>query len=270
MMTSPPTRPRVSRSDLEVPDVPRAPWSVIGDDFMRDWGRPNGEPMPEHVEVLGPSGSGKSRFVAQILQERALRRSAHEVFIATKPADETIMKLGWPIVKDWRGVSQNQQCIFWPRTGALGARRKVFQERRIRDLLDRLWEPNSNTVITFDEIAYVQKLSRELFDIIEMYLREGRSSGITLVMGKQRPQGVTREMHANTVWVVSFRPADHEDMERTAELFGAKRQWVPILESLRQDEFEFLIMNRRTKVAFISTMDVPLPKLRRDSVARAA
>jgi hypothetical protein len=237
---------------------------------MRDWGRPDGKVMPEHMEVLGPSGTGKSRFIAQILQERAVRRQAHEVFIATKPADATIVKLGWPIVKDWRGVSQNPQVIFWPRTGALGARRKAYQEARIRDLLDRLWEPGSNTVVCFDEIAYVQKLSRELFDIIEMYLREGRSSGITLVMGKQRPQGVTREMHANTVWVISFKPADQDDTERTAELFGPRKLWVPILDSLNQDAYEFLIMNRRTKVAFISTIDTPLPRLRRNSVAKAA
>jgi hypothetical protein len=269
-MTSPATPLRDSRSDQEVPDVPRAPWSEIGDPFIEEWGRPGGKTMPEHMEVLGPSGSGKSRFIAQVLQDRAVRRQAHEVFIATKPADDTIMELGWPIVKDWRGVNQEAQCIFWPRTGATGARRKAYQEAKIRDLLDRLWGPDANTVITFDEIAYVQKLSRELFDIIEMYLREGRSSGITLVMGKQRPQGVTREMHANTVWVVSFKPADRDDAERTAELFGARKLWLPILESLDQDAYEFVILNRRTGAAYISWIDVPLKKLPRSSVARTA
>lgn len=269
-MISPAMPRRASPSEDVVPDVQRAPWSEIGGEFIAEWGRPDGRNMPEHLEVLGPSGSGKSRLVAQILQDRFLRRHAHEVFIATKPADDTIMGLGWPVVTDWRGVSQEQVSIFWPRTGALGARRKAYQEQRIRDLLDRLWHPGSNTVICFDEIAYVQKLSRELWDIIEMYLREGRSSGITLVMGKQRPQGVTREMHANTVWVVSFKPADREDTERTAELFGSKRVWVPILESLDQDRYEFLILCRRTGVAYISWIDVPLKKLERNSYTHAA
>lgn len=267
-MTSPLSTRRGSPAEL--PDVPRAPWSVIGEDFTRDWGRPNGEPMPEHMEVLGPSGSGKSRLIAQILQERAVRRQAHEVFIATKQADATILEMGWPVVKDWRGVSQAPQCIFWPRTSALGSRRKAYQEARVRELLDRLWHPDSNTVICFDEIAHIQGLSAELRDTVEMYLREARSSGITLVMGKQRPQGVTREMHANTTWVVSFKPGDADDAERTAQLFGNKRDWVPILDSLDRDAYEFLIQNRRTGVAFISTVDTPLPKLRRDSYSRTA
>lgn len=267
-MTSPPSTRR--GSPAEVPDVPRAPWSVIGDDFTREWGRPGGQEEPEHVEVLGPSGSGKTRFVAQILAERAVRRHAHEVFVATKPADKTILQMGWPVVKDWRGVSQNPQCIFWPRTSATGARRRAFHQVRIQDLLDRLWHPDSNTVLTFDEIAYVQSLSPEMRDTIEMYLREARSSGITLLMNKQRPQGVTREMHANTVWVVSFKPRDMEDTERTAELFGSKREWVPILTSLNYDDHEFLIMNRSTGTAYISRIDTPLPKLRRDSYRRAA
>jgi nucleoside-triphosphatase THEP1 len=257
-------------SQVEIPDVPRAPWSEIGDDFLRDWGRPGGKVEPEHIEVLGPSGSGKSYFVACILLARARGRQSHIVFIATKPADRTILKMGWPIVKDWRGVNQNPQCIFWPRTGAIGARRKAYQEQRIRDLLDRLWEPESNTVIVFDEIAYIQKLSRDLADTIDMYLREARSSGITLVMGKQRPQGVTREMHAETTWVISFKPRDRNDAERTAELFGSKREWTPILESLDNTKHEFLIQNRRTGVTFISWIDVPLKPQDRNSVARAA
>lgn len=268
-MTSPVLQRRVSQAE-EIPEVPRAPWSQIGPEFIADWGRPGGKTEPEHVEVLGPSGSGKSYWVACVLQERARRRATHIVFIATKPADKTITSMGWPVVKDWRGVNQNPQCIFWPRTGAIGTRRKLFQAARIQDLLDRLWEPDSNTVIVFDEIAYVQKLSRELAETIDMYLREARSSGITLVMGKQRPQGVTREMHAETTWVISFKPRDRNDAERTAELFGSKKVWVPILESLDNTKHEFLIQNRRTGTAYISWVDVPIRKPTRRTVARPA
>ncbi len=267
-MTSPPTAPRVSPD--APPQVPRAPWSQIGDDFIREWGRPGGRTEPEHIEVLGPSGSGKSYFVARVLMDRTRRRQSHAVFVATKPADSTILRMGWPIVKDWRGVQKNAQCIFWPRTKAIGQRRRAYQEERIRDLLDHLWEPESNTVLILDEIAYIQGLSRELRDTIEMYLREARSSGITLVMGKQRPQGVTREMHAETAWVISFKPRDRNDAERTAELFGSKKEWVPVLESLDNTRHEFLIQCRRTGVTFISWIDRPVQKPQQRGYGRAA
>lgn len=267
-MTFPSSRLRGSADEL--PDVPRAPWSEIGPDFQREWGRPGGKVNPEHLEVLGLSGSGKSYFQARILQDRVRARGAHVVFIATKPADETIVGLGWPIVDDWRGVQQNPQCIFWPRTSATGKRREAYHERKIQDLLDRLWHPESNTIVVFDEVAYIQGLSPDLAKTVNMYLREGRSSGITLIMGKQRPQGVTREMHANTKWVVTFAMADRDDAERAAQLFGSKREWTPIIESLDADRFEFLIKCRRTGTAYISWIDVPLKPVERKRVALTA
>lgn len=255
-MTFPTTRHRASRP--EIPDVRRVPWSVLGPEFTRDWGRPNGENNPEHVEILGTTGSGKTYLEATMLQDRAIRRHSGIIVVCTKPADKTILKLGWPVVGDWRGVRRHEQVIFWPRTKALGARRKAFQAARIQDLLDRLWTPDSNNVIAFDEFAYVQGLTPDLRDTLDIYLREGRSSGISLVLMKQRPQGVTREMHAETQWKASFRPMDHDDAERTAQLFGSKREWTPILEQLNPENHEFLIQRKLTGASFISWVDTPI------------
>jgi len=248
-----PTRP-------EIPDVPRAPWSEIGPGFIRDWGRPNGRTEPEHLEVLGPSGSGKSLFTVCILKQRVAAKNSGCVFIATKPADSTIRKLGWEVTQDWRGVQQHPQVVFWPRTRALGTKRKAYQAAKIQELLDRLWVPDSNNIVVWDEIAYIERLSPELRDTVDMYLREARSQGITLVMGKQRPQGVTREMHAETSWAVSFKPADHNDAERSAELFGSKKEWTPILESLNPEKHEFLVQYRKTGASYISWIDKKPPR----------
>jgi hypothetical protein len=231
------------------------PWSVLGPQFTADWGRPGGRTEPEHLEILGPSGSGKSFFLGRILRDRVRRRASAAVYIATKPADKTILSLGWPVVDTWREVQKHDQCVFWPRTKALGSRRRAFQAERIRDLLDHLWVPDSNTVVIWDEMAYIESLDRDIADTAEMYLREGRTMGITNVLGKQRPQGVTREMHAETSWVVSFQPADRSDAERTAELFGSKRDYVPVLETLDLQRHEFLIQYRKARVTYISWID---------------
>ena len=260
--------PRASDEQLaqvpEVPDgpaaVPRIPWSRVGLTFAKEWGRPNGKTMPEHLEILGPSGSGKTFVLKTILRQRVALRKSSVIFLATKPADDTILSLGWPIVDNWRGVEHNEQVIYWPRTRALGARRKAFQAERITDLLDRMWVPDSNRILVFDEIAYVEKLSPELRDTIDTYLREARSQGITLVMGKQRPQGVTREMHAETAWVISFKGRDRNDNERQAELFGSKKEWLPVLESLDTSRHEFLMQYRNTGAAVISWIDAPPPR----------
>ena len=238
--------------------VPRVPWSELGPEFTREWGRPNGKPEPEHVEILGPTGCGKTYLQAHMLADRVRMRHSGVIIVCTKPADGTIRKLGWPIVSDWKGVKRHDQVIFWPRTRSIGAAREEFHAKRIQELLDRLWHPESNNILTFDEFAYVQNLNTDIRKTLDMYLREARSSGITLVLMKQRPQGATREMHAETSWKVSFKPSDHQDAERTAELFGRKREWVDILEHLNPEKHEFLIQRKLTGTAFISWVDTPL------------
>lgn len=235
--------------------VERVPWSVLGPQFTREWGRPGGKAMPEHMEVLGPTGSGKSFFLRRILADRVAARQTAAVYIATKPADDTIASLGWPITDTWRGVQQNPQVIFWPRTKARGPARKAYQAQKLSDLLGHLWVPDSNTIVIWDEITYIERLRRDIADDVEMYLREGRTMGITNILGKQRPQGVTREMHAETSWVVSFQPADRADAERTAELFGAKKEFVPLLEGLDLERHEFLIQYRKARVTYVSWID---------------
>ena len=238
--------------------IEHIPWSVLGPQFIAEWGRPRGEVQPEHMEILGPTGSGKSWFQKSILLERARRRGTHVIVIATKAADSTMTDMGWPIVDTWREVRKHPQCIFWPRTSKIGEEREAFQAAKIEDLLARLWQPNSNTIVVFDEWVYIEGLSRKLRSIMNMYVREGRSHGLTCVMGKQRPQGTQRDMHSESDWKIAFKMNDRNDNERLAELFGAKREWIPVIETLRRDKFEFLIQHKLTGDTYISWIDKPL------------
>jgi hypothetical protein len=221
-----------SLPDLE---VPRVPWSLLGPEFIREWGVPRGEIMPEHLEILGPTGSGKSFFLVDTLRERARRRESSVIYIATKAADRTIDQLGWPVATTWAEVRRHDQVVFWPRTSRRGSARKAFQNEKIADLLGHLWTKDANTIVTFDEFSYVEKLSGDMRDDLEMYLREGRSHGITVVAGKQRVQGVNRDMHSETDWKIAFKMNDADDNERLAELFGDRRLFVPVIEGLDRE-----------------------------------
>lgn len=254
---APPSQVQAGRDMIA--QVEKLPWSILGPEFSAIWGRSDPQdPQPEHMEVVGMNGSGKTHFVAKVLQERMIVRNTPSVIIVTKPDDSTIFKMGWPIVDDWEGVRKNRQCIFWPRTRARGRARKIYHEQKIYDLLDRLWVPNSNRLITFDEIAYAESLSPELRDMIEMYWRESRSQGITMVSLKQRPQGTNRHMHSETKWTVGFVPSDEADKERFAELFGNRKVWMPVFDQMDPENHEFLIRHTITRAAYISWVDTPL------------
>lgn len=248
-----------SRGQLSVVMPARIPWSRLGPHFQADWGRADpANPQPEHLEVLGQSGCGKTYFIGTVMGERAVQRRTAAVCVATKQADETLLKLGWPVVDTLADVRRNRQCIFWPRTSLVGTARKKFLEKNVRGLLDMLWVPNANVMVQFDETGFIEKLSAEVREAVQMYWREGRSHGITVIAGKQRPQGSLREMHSETTWTAAFAPKDEADLERFGELFGPKRAWMEVFRNLDRSRREFLIRNSTTGITYISWVDVPL------------
>jgi hypothetical protein len=262
-LTSASSPPPTSDSDLaqlaQLPGpIERIPWSELGPEFIKNWGRPRGKNEPEHVQVLGPSGSGKGVLLRDILLERARRRQSHMVFIATKPADATTLSMGWPIVDDYRGVLQYDQVIYWPRTNKIGQARKDFLREKVLDLLGRLWHPDANVVVIWDELMRAEKLGPDVKETAEMYFTEGRALGITNVYGKQRTQGVGRDATGNTDWKFTFRMSDLADSERTAELFGPKKLFVPIIQGLDRERFEFLVQHKLDLATYISWVDKPV------------
>lgn len=240
------------------------PWSQLGPEWVEVWAD---APQPEHVEITGQTGSGKTYVLIALLQQRAVRhRDDREILVATKPADDTLRLLGWPIVDDFDGVRAYRQVIFWPRTDLTGTARKRFHAERIADLLNRLWVPNSNVVVAFDEIGYLESLGPELKALIDMYWREARSLGIWMIAMKQRPVHVNRSQHSESRWKFVFPPADRGDMRRFAELLGPPKEWEPVLDELTGRQFVLKYSGRREDlvdgVAYVSWIDerlAPIP-----------
>jgi hypothetical protein len=237
----------------------RMPWSQLGPYFIDVWGRADpGNPQPEHMEIVGQNGSGKTYLLMTCLQQRYARRQSAAVMICTKPDDEIFGKLGWPVIDSPRQLNDNPNAIFWPKTSLTGNRKRDYHERKLKDLLDAIWQPQSNRIVAFDEIGYAESLSGEMRAMIQMYWREGRALGITVIGMKQRPQGALRDMHSEAYWTAAFKPKDRADLERWAELFGAKRDWMPIFDSLDRQRREFIIANPVHDEAYISWVDMDL------------
>lgn len=221
----------------------------------------------QHLEATGQSGSGKSYCLKCVLQLRALWRDSAIIYICTKADDPTVaglFELGWPRAKSFDEVRRHRQSVFWPETSAIGEDKDKLFEKLIYDLLSRIWKPGSNTIVVFDEIGYVEDLSRRLKKLIRQYWREARALGISVVASKQRPIGVVRDQHSESRWKVVFPPADEADMERFAQLLGPPRDWEPVLRALNQEMHQFVLRNTVTKDTFITWIDIDvdgLPKL---------
>ena len=259
-------QPADYRSDPNFRQPQRMPWSELGPQFAKIWGRADPkDPQPEHMEIVGQNGSGKSYLLCTALQDRATRRKDRAVIVCTKKADRVFAKLGWPVVSDTAELSKEPQAIYWPQTKAMGNERKAFHDRKISQLLHELWKPDANVIVAFDEVGYVESLSGDMKALVQQYWREARSLGITVVGMKQRPQGALRDMHSEAYWTAAFKPKDRADLERWAELFGARRDWMPVFDSLDRQKREFIIGNPVYDDAYISWVDVPLHPVRRES-----
>jgi hypothetical protein len=241
----------------------RVPWSRLGPQFAVAFGRADpSDPQPEHIEIIGKKGSGKTHFAGKVYQERAYVQQRPSIIVATKPVDATLAKIGFPVVNTWDQLvakvrDGEQNLIFWPKTHLMGGPKKEYHNSKITDLLDRLWQPGADTDIVIDDWGYTDKLA-DVKERLEQYLREGRSSGLSVGAIKQRPQGSTRLMNSETDWTAAFRPADEADLERWAELFGSRRDWMPVFREVRADKREFVIQHNTSRVSYISWVDTPL------------
>ena len=245
----------------------RVPWSELGPEFIEEWGHKDGKFAPEHMEITGATGSGKTYLAATMLQQRAQLYGSSEIFVVTKPDDDSVPRLGWPVVDTWKELQKYRQAIFWPRTDLTGEDREFYHEQKIyEELLVPLWEPNANTVLTWDEIGYVEELTKKgpgrkkrLKKFIRMIWREARSQGITQVAMKQRPIGVNRDQHSESRIKAVFPPQDRGDAPRFAEMLGAPADWMPVLDDLDEEAHECVLQFRRR--AYITWVDVDLQPL---------
>jgi len=246
---------------------PEVPWSQLGPDFIETWGHDqDGKLQAENWEITGQTGSGKSYLEATALQQRAARWDTSELAVITKNTDDSIPLLGWPVVPDYQELREQKwrQAVFWPQTSLKGQERETFHEKLLFDLFSELWPPPGQTnpvVILLDEVRYIESLSPRLKKMIRMYWREGRSHGISLMAGAQRPVEMVRDQHSESRWKAVFPPADAGDMQRFAEMLGRWKDWQPVLESLDQTAHQFVLRNSFTKDAYITWIDSDLRPL---------
>lgn len=223
------------------------------------WGRPRGKVESEALSVYGPSGSGKTFFSTYVMTQRARLRGTHAVQIATKKADTTLERAGWPIIDDWPPDYGKNQVIWWAR-GGITDEHQEHQRLQVARIMNTLWTRDANKIVAWDELTYICGDLR-LRTPVTTYYREGRTLGITNVAVMQRPSGVSRYVHSEVAWTVAFSPKDQDDRDRVAEVFGHRQYYREVLQDLDRSKYEFLIKHELSGRSYISSLPGKLPSL---------
>lgn len=217
---------------------------------------PTGIPFPmqqgDHVAVVGDTGTGKSTLMARLLLAR-------QFSIAVKTKRDPIKFPGKRVTKLNRGRLQRSGLDLrdprvdrWYLDLSTGRDIRSFrreQQEEINLLFDRVWDAGGWAVL-LDETFYVNTVLK-LKEPLEAMLTQGRSMGITMMMGIQRPVDVTRFVMSSASHVIAYRQ-DGRDVETlTKATTTALKEPVTSL-----GRFEFVWFNRITREIWRGRLDL--------------
>ena len=165
----------------------------------------------EHVSLIGPTGAGKTTLAHAILPKRN-----YVVVMATKPRDSTLNHLsrdGYEIIREWpRHVATDitPRLILWPHFRKTGDARR--QQKVIGKALTEIFAQGGWTVYV-DELRYVSQTLR-MRAILELLWQQGRSLGVSLVGGTQRPAHVPLMLYDQATHLFFWRDNDDANLKR--------------------------------------------------------
>jgi hypothetical protein len=215
-------------------DAPRVPWP----DFIRDrfdWQR------GEHVALIGPTGSGKTTTLRQILP-----RHPYVAIIATKPADRTLdpfMRDGYRRMDRWQSLDPRilPRRILWPDASRLDSQPR--QSSVISDAFARIYRERAWT-LAIDETWFATNRLK-LRSEIDTMLTQGRSIDLSMVNATQRPAWIPTAVYDQSTHLFFWRNNDGRAQSRLAEINNVNAGTVKdIVGNL--EKHQILYINTRT------------------------
>lgn len=233
------------RGSSQLADYPFVAWP----DFRRRLGWEQGQ----HATLIGKTRSGKTTLALQLL---ALRRFV--VVIATKPRDPLIDQLrrqGYYLSRTWPVAHEiHERVVFWPRIESMDD--QWSQRQAVAGCLESIYKTGGWTVY-LDEVRYIAEPSYlGLRSEVQLLWTQGRSLGVTVVAGSQRPAWVPLEAYSQADHLFLWREADDANLKRIGSITGTAgreiRELVPQLA-----EHECLYVNTVTGAIARTMADNP-------------
>lgn len=190
--------------------VEALPWS----DFLAQFRWEQGD----HLTLVGPTRSGKTTLAQEILP----RRRWVTTFKTKRrdPVMERFRAQGYRELPEWvvSDADLAPRVILAPR-GGKNIEAQIERQRKVfREAISRIWR-QGGWCLYLDELRYITEylgLKRE----VEMLWQQGRSEGITVVGGIQRPRHVPLLAYDQATHLFLWYNGDLSTLDRLGEIGG--------------------------------------------------
>ena len=231
--------------------APLIPWATFtrGFDYRQD----------EHVTIVGPTGRGKTTIALAILERRR-----YAAIIATKPVDaalsDHLAAAGYPVHDRVPPATIAPRFTIWPTmTGLADIPR---QREVIGNALDTMFRQGNRAVLV-DETHYIAEMLRQQHRL-KLWWQQGRSLGLSLIAGFQRPAWVPRDAYSAASHLFLFGTADDTDSRALGGLGGLNsrdiRYAVEYLANDPDRKHDFVYVGTRSGKVLRSRYTPPGPR----------
>lgn len=207
----------------------------------------------EHATLIGPTGRGKTTLALAGL----IPQQPFVVVMAAKPRDPLISDLrkqGYLITEEWPPPEPRtlfNRVVFWPRIESMEDLEK--QKDAFRNALTEIYR-SKGWCVYLDEARYITQFL-QLERITETLWLQGRSLGISLVCGTQRPRWIPLSAYDQATHLFFWKDSDEQNIKRLCEMAPVSATELrTVMEGL--DRHQFVYINTRSDLWLVSQVEL--------------
>lgn len=189
----------------------------------------------EHIAAIGDTGSGKTFLFSRLLEPNRFRDFV--IILKTKRKDDSFDNF-----KGYKQISTVREIRVTHDFYILAPNRQNLRAETVK-LLD-LADKAGGWTIVIDELFFLQE-KLKLADYIDDLLTQGRSGGLSIVCGMQRPVRITRFAISQARHVFAF---EQEGRDATELSYATSRAMKDAVEQLERHEFAYFDRRNRRHI----------------------